>query len=191
MLRAAVVAFGLIAASAQPLAAQQAPAAQPEDQQQVRVIPSPVLVVDIERVYAESEFGRRIESDYQNAGLLLSSENDAFLAELEAEERNIADRRDDMTVEEFRAEAEAFDIKVQDIRAQQDELVETLEARRLAGQTAFETQLRPILGQLMIDNRGVVLLEKEAAYLFVTNIDITDQAIAAVNAALGDGASDP
>ena len=191
MLRAAAVAFGLIAASAQPFAAQQAPAASPEDQQQVRVIPSPVLVVDIERVYAESEFGRRIESDYQNAGLLLSSENDAFLAELEAEERNIADRRDDMTVEEFRAEAEAFDIKVQDIRAQQDELVETLEARRLAGQTAFETQLRPILGQLMIDNRGVVLLEKEAAYLFVTNIDITDQAIAAVNAALGDGASDP
>jgi len=158
---------------------------------QVRVFPSPVLVVDLDRLYAESDFGRRIEAEYESAGLALEADNAAFQSELEAEESSIAERRDEMTVEEFRAEAEAFDIKVQEIRAQQDARVEALERARSAGQADFQERARPVLGQIMIDNRGVVLLEHTEVYLFLTSIDITDQAIAAVNAVLGDGSSAP
>ena len=162
-----------------------------EQNPQIRVFPSPVLVVDLDRLYAESDFGRRVEQEYETAGLALEAENAAFQAELEAEERSIADRRDEMTAEEFRAEAAAFDIKVQQIRAQQDARVAALEAARLTGQTDFQERARPVLGQIMIDNRGVILLEHSDAYLFLTSIDITDQAIAAVNAVLGDGTSEP
>ena len=194
-MRGALIAV-LFSLWAVPVGAQEATPAQEvnpveEDQPQIRLFPSPVLVFNRSRLYAESEFGQRIETQYDTAGRALEAENAAFQAELEAEERSIAERRESMTVEEFRAEAEAFDIKVQQIRAQQDARVDALEAARLAGQEEFYARSRPILGQLMIDNRAVVLLEDSDAYLFLTSIDITDQAIAAVNALLGDGTDPP
>lgn len=160
-----------------------------DPQGQLRVIPSPVLIVDLERLYIESAFGQRVEADYATAGAALEADTRATQAELEAEERSLADQRPDMEIEAFRQAAEAFDLKVEGIRAEYDAREAEVQAARTEAVEEFRSLVRPLLGQIMVDNRSLVMLEAGDAYLYVTAIDVTDQAIALSDEVLGDGAA--
>lgn len=153
----------------------------------VRVIPSPVLIVDLDRLYVESAFGQRVEAEYAAAGEVLEADSQATQAELEAEERMLAEQRPDMEMDAFREAAEAFDLKVEGIRAEYDARETAVQAARSEAIDDFRSRVRPLLGQIMIDNRSLVMLEAEDAYLFVTAIDITDQAIRLSDQVLGNG----
>lgn len=148
---------------------------------------SPVLTIDSERLFQDSAFGQRVTQDIVAATEALAAENRRIEAALTQEERSLTERRPEMEVDAFREEAEAFDARVQEIRRQQDAKEAALQDQLTVGREEFLNAAQPILGQLMLDRGGAVILDRRGVFLAVGLVDITDAAIAAIDAAIGDG----
>ena len=143
---------------------------------------SPILTIDVDRLLAETDFGQRLGEDLNQQREALAAENRRIEAELTAEERGLTERRPSMEVEAFRAEAEAFDAKVQSIRTEQDAKEQALTHSVEQGRTEFLNAVTPVLAGLMIDSGAAVILQRRDVFLSASLVDITDEAIAAINA---------
>jgi Skp family chaperone for outer membrane proteins len=179
-----IVAAVLLVAA--PLAAQQADGLAPTG-----VVQSPILTIDPDRLFAETQFGRRVTADVNRAAAALDQENSRIETQLTAEEQSLTARRPEMAIEAFQVEAEGFDARVQTIRAEQDAKERALTQAVTDGRNRFLEAATPILVQIMIDSGAAVILDRRSVFLGVGAVDITDTAIAAIDAALGDGAAAP
>jgi len=176
-LRAALAALVL---AATPVLAQEPPLAMGQAQ-------SAVLTIDTERLFADSLFGRRVADDYRAATEALAAENRRIEAELTAEEQALTDRRPAMDPDAFRAEADAFDARVQAIRGEQDAKERALQDRLTAGRDAFLAAAAPVLGDLMRGAGASVILDRRSVFLALGAVDVTEEAIATIDAAIGTG----
>ena len=147
-----------------------------------------ILTVDIDRLFAQSQFGQRISETYNAGRLALNAENRRIADALRSEELALAAQRPEMDATVFRTEAEAFDEKAQGIRRAQDAKEVALEETLSRGRTQFLDVSRPILGQLMVDRGAFAILDRRSVLLSLGSIDITDDAIQSIDDALGDGA---
>jgi Skp family chaperone for outer membrane proteins len=150
-------------------------------------VQSAVLTIDFERVFVESAYGRRVAADLGAQSEQLAAENRRIEADLVAEEQSLTARRPTMTPEAFRAEAEAFDAKVQGIRAAQDAKEISLQTALDDARAAFLRAATPLLGQIMQESGAAVILDGRAVFLSTGAVDVTDRAIATIDAAIGDG----
>ncbi len=150
-------------------------------------VQSPILTIDVDRLLAETRFGQRISEDLRRRSDALADENERLREQLTTEERALTTRRPTMEVEAFRAEAEAFDTRVQSIRAEQDAKQRQLEEAVARGREEFLNTASPVLARLIIDSSAAVILERRDVFLSVGLVDITDEAIAAIDAQLGEG----
>jgi Skp family chaperone for outer membrane proteins len=169
----------------------QAAPAQDQAELPVGQLRSPVLIIDTERVFSESQFGLRVAADVQRDSEALVAENRRIEAALTEEERGLTLRRPSMAVADFRAEADAFDERVQGIRQAQDAKQRALQDGIVTGRDQFLQAATPILGQIMQDSGAAVILDRRSVFLGIGTIDITDQAIARINAEIGDGSDLP
>jgi Skp family chaperone for outer membrane proteins len=147
-----------------------------------------ILTVDIDRLFSQSQFGQRVAQSYAEEREALTMENSRIAAALREEELALATQRADMAPSVFRTEAEAFDEKAQSIRRAQDAKVRALEDTLVQGRDQFLEVTRPILGQLMVDRGAFAILDRRSVLLSLGSIDVTDDAIARIDAAIGDGA---
>lgn len=145
---------------------------------------SPVLTLDQDRLFAESAFGRASLERDRAAAAELEAENSQIEAELIAEEQDLTTRRAELSAEEFTALATAFDEKVERIRNEQDGKARDLGRAREEARQAFLRAIVPVLGELLSEQGAVVILDKSSVILSRTAIDITDEAIAKVDAVL-------
>ncbi|MGX9855580.1 OmpH family outer membrane protein [Limimaricola variabilis] len=146
-----------------------------------------VLVLDTERLFTESLFGRRLADDLQAKTEALIEENRRIEAELTAEEQDLTRRRPSMAPADFRAEADAFDARVQEIRRERDAKERALQQEAATGRETFLAASGQALGQLMLSRGAAVILDRRTVFLSTGAVDITDAAIAAVDEAIGDG----
>ena len=151
------------------------------------VVQSLILTVAPEALYAQSDFGQRIAREIEEESLAIAAENRQIEAELTAEERELTELRDTLAPTEFRARAETFDEKVQRLRREQDEKARAVGTRNEEARRALLTAAQPILLQLMAESGAVAVLDRRAVLLSVDSVDITEQAIARVNAEFGAG----
>ena len=151
---------------------------------------SPILTIDQDRLFAESAFGARVRQELNEASAALAAENRTIEAELIAEEQELTDRRAELPAEEFRALADAFDEKVQTIRREQDEKGRLLNQKQDASRVMFFNAARPILENLMREAGAAVILERSTVFLSANISDVTDLAIARIDAILGEGPED-
>ncbi len=149
--------------------------------------PPSVLVVNLERVFAESMFGQRVRADLGAAQTALIAENEEIQAALQSEERSLAERRPTMDVDVFRAEADAFDARVQEIRREQDAKENALQQVLDAGRAEFRAAVEPVIVRLMVDRGGTVVLFHTSVYVAAASVDITTESIAALDIAVGGG----
>lgn len=149
--------------------------------------PAPVLVIDPERVYGESARGIAIRQELDAAAAAVQAENDRIVRDLIAEEQDLAARRPDMDPAVFRAEAEAFDQKAQDIRRARDAKERDLTREANEARAKFFDELRPIVGQLLIDRGGVAVLDSRSVYLVLRSADVTLDVIEVLNAMDAEG----
>lgn len=175
---AALVTVGTLAAA--PAMAQDGPS-----------IRSPVLTLDQDRLFAQSDFGRRLEADLQADGLILEAENRQIEAALEAEEKDLTERRPTMDPAQFRALADQFDERVQRIRNEQAAKARALGERTEAAQRAFLETARPVLEQFMLDSGAVVIIDPRSVVMSRAAIDVTEEVTRRVNAIIGDGSAEP
>jgi Skp family chaperone for outer membrane proteins len=148
---------------------------------------APLVVIDPERLFRESAFGRASAARITAEQAALVAENRRFDAALEAEERDLTDRRATLPAEEFRALAAAFDRKAEGIRSAQAEKDRAIVESQQADQQRFLQVAAPELARMMADVGAVAMLDKQLVFLSFDSIDVTDSAIARVDAALGDG----
>jgi len=146
--------------------------------QTTEATPEGIFVINADRLFAESEIGQSIREDFQARRLELQAENERIIEELVAEEQDLAARRPDMDIEEFRLEAEAFDRKAIEIRAARDAKERSISEAAEAAQARFNEQVREVAGQVMIERGGKVILDSRSVYLALRSIDITDAVIA-------------
>lgn len=152
---------------------------------------APVLMLDQGRLFAESRFGRALQADLDAEAAALLTESRRIDAALEEEERSLTARRSAMSPEEFRAAADDFDRRVEELRGAQEAKSRALTRRRDEDRQRFFQAAVPVLGQMMAEAGALVLLDKESVILSFEGIDLTDAAIARMDALLGDGKALP
>ncbi|MBK1635078.1 OmpH family outer membrane protein [Rhodovulum adriaticum] len=152
---------------------------------------SPVLVLDRERLFAESQAGQAVLAQAEAERAELAAENRRIEAELTEEERALTEQRPILPPEEFRALAQAFDEKVVAIRRAQDKKGLELTQRRERLQQEFYRDALPIIAGLVRDSGAVLVMDRSAALLVADQIDITDAAIAQIDAQLDDDQTPP
>ncbi|MCU0827834.1 MAG: OmpH family outer membrane protein [Tabrizicola sp.] len=141
-----------------------------------------VLVLDQDRLFAESQFGRASLERQQEAAEALEAENSRIEAELAAEEQDLTDKRPQLAAEEFSALARAFDEKVEQIRTDQDAKVRALvDARDADRRTFLSTLLPPVMAEILDTTGAVAILNKADVLVSARAIDVTDEAIARVD----------
>ncbi|GHC58462.1 OmpH family outer membrane protein [Neogemmobacter tilapiae] len=150
-----------------------------------------VLTVDMDRLLRETAIGKAAALRLENETKALQTENRRIDAELEAEEKALTARRSSLPAEDFRTLAEAFDAKVEKLRGEQDAKGRSLtEAREVERQKILEAAV-PVLADLLAQKGGDVILDKNTVILSFDRNDVTDAAILAIDAALGDGSGAP
>lgn len=178
-----------------PAAAQEAPSLPPGRAEAGAPEAGRLLVIDRDRVLAESKRGKALLAELDADGLVLAEENREIEARLRDEERALTERRPEMDPAAFRAEAEAFDARVQEIRDTQDAKRRDLLARRESLQDRFWEGALPVLARILQEQGAVVVLDRDTVFLSSDIADITAEAIARIDAASptdpGEGARDP
>ncbi|MFA3915460.1 OmpH family outer membrane protein [Ruegeria hyattellae] len=147
-----------------------------------------ILTISADRLFADSNFGQRVLSELEAEGIVLSAENERIIAELSREEESLTERRATTDPQAFRALADAFDKKVEEHRANQKAKLDALTLNREKARAVFFEAVRPVLETLMRDTGAGVILERSDVFLSANATDITADAIARINEAIGDGA---
>jgi|TARA_R110002126_G_scaffold167330_2_gene315312 Skp family chaperone for outer membrane proteins len=151
------------------------------------LIQSPILTIDSDRVFNESAFGLRVASEIDAESAKLSAENRKIEKDLETEEERLTALRKTMNAEAFRALANAFDEKVQQTRLTQAAKSRALNDLVDQEREVFLDAASPVLEKLMRDTGAAVILERRSVFVSANAIDITNQAIARLNASVGSG----
>lgn len=146
-----------------------------------------VLILDSERLFVETLYGRKIAEDLAAQAAELQAENDRIVEQLTEEERSLTLRRPEMTPEAFRIAAEAFDAKVQDVRRVRDAKNLELQQSSAENRARFEERVRGIVANIMLERGAALVLEQRTVILSIRAANITEDAIARIDATLGDG----
>ena len=155
--------------------------------QEVGTLAFPVLTLDQERLFDGSRVAERVVAETERRTAELTAENRRIESQLVAEELDLTERRPNLPVEEFRALADAFDAKVQDIRAAQDAKLRELQRLRDEERQNFLRRITPVLAEIVRERGAALVLDRRSVLLSADAIDITDEAIARINDVLGDG----
>lgn len=152
-------------------------------QQDIR---SSVLVLDQDRLFSESTFGVELNRALEEASRQLARENRQIEADLVEQERALTEARPTMTPEAFREAADAFDTQVSRFREEQDAKSQQLVAESDRQRQRFLELVLPVLGGLLSEYGAYVFLDQRQVFLSDDRINVTDEAIARVNAALAE-----
>ncbi|WP_417587473.1 OmpH family outer membrane protein [Pararhodobacter oceanensis] len=139
-------------------------------------------VLDQDRLLTGSILGQQLQERLRDAERELEAENNALAEQLATEESELTALRPTLSPEEFRTRADAFDRRVEEIRAERERLNQQLARRYEADVQAFFATALPVLDQLMMDEGLNALLRPDILILGAEWLDITDQAIERLDA---------
>jgi Skp family chaperone for outer membrane proteins len=152
---------------------------------------APILTLDQNRFFLESDFGRTVVDRERMATAELDQENKRIEAELVAEEKALTEQRETLSSEEFSARAAAFDEKVVRIRGEQDAKSRVLVEKRDDERKEFLRLAVPVLDEILEERKATAILDQGMVIRSLSAVDITDEAIAKLNAAVADGKAAP
>ena len=192
-MRRALIPLVMMLAGVTPGLAQQAPVAEPQTNTPAPArggVISPVLTIDSERLFHDSAFGQRVTREIEVESEQLATENREIEAALEAEERDLTEKRSQMKPAQFRLLADAFDEKVQRTRAEQAAKNRALSEALDLERERFLSAAAPVLEQLMRNSDAAVILERRRVFVSSSVIEVTDESIALLDEAIGTGLTD-
>ncbi len=145
---------------------------------------SELFTVDMTKLLRSSEFGKNIIAANNIARKKLQSENEELEKKLLLEEKELSELRKTLSVEEFRPKALEFDKRVSIIRAEQAKKEEILNKKVRKEESDFFKRIYPLLYEILIERGGLILVDQRNIILWDNSVDITDDAIQAINQAL-------
>ncbi|MEQ8368219.1 MAG: OmpH family outer membrane protein [Roseicyclus sp.] len=159
------------------------------------IAPSPVtasiVVLNQERLLSQSLYGQRIQRELEAAGAMLRAENRDIEVRLSDEELRLTELRRTLPIDEFRPMAEEFDDRVEGIRAAQEAKGRALQQQSEAAQARFFEIAFPILLEIVSGRGAAVLMDSRAVLLSADGVDITAEALARIDAEIGEGGPEP
>ncbi len=150
-----------------------------------------IRTIDDERLFRQSLFGRRVADEIGRASRALEAENDRLLEELTAQEAELTEQRAEMSVEEFRAAATAFDAFAEEARRSQAEKRQRLTQFEEAERRRFFASSEAVLQRVLEQVGGDILIDARAVIIARPGLDMTDAAIAGMDDEIGDGGAPP
>ncbi|NND17788.1 MAG: OmpH family outer membrane protein [Silicimonas sp.] len=145
-------------------------------------IQSPILVIDQDRLFSETQLGTEALRALEARERTLATENQTIETELIERERELTELRPTMTPDEFRGLADEFDTRVETIREEQDEKARELTRAREDARQDFFQNVAGIISEIVREKGAVAVIDRRAVFLSANSIDITDEAIRRVNA---------
>ena len=146
---------------------------------------SNMFTVDMTKLLRSSEFGKNIIAANNIARTKLQNENEELEKKLLLEEKELSELRKTLSIEEFRPIALEFDKRVTVIRAEQGNKEELLNKKARKEESDFFKRIYPLLYEILIERGGLILIDQRNIILWDNSVDITDDAIQAINHALG------
>lgn len=146
---------------------------------------SPVLVLRSGDLFEKSAFGRASRARFEAESQALLAENREIEQALEAEELALTEQRATLPADEFRKLAEAFDAKVEEIRTARDAKSRDITRAFEEDRKRLLQDALPVLAEIMTDFGAAVILEQSQVIVNLDTIDVTDRAIALIDAAVG------
>lgn len=150
-----------------------------------------ILILNQERLFAQSLYGQRIQRELEEASSRLAAENRRIEAELAREELELTELRPTMEAAEFRVLADEFDTRVETIRAEREAEARALTQQADSAQAQFFERVAPILLDIVQERNAAVLMDSRSVLLSAEGVDVTEEAIAAIDATLGEGGDAP
>jgi len=147
----------------------------------------PVLTIERERLFTETQFGQNLSAAIAARGRRLSAENRQIEQELADEESELTKLRKTLDPEEFRVLADEFDIKVTKARSEQDTKARGLSQLTDQVERSFLFTIAPAIEVLMREKGASVILDRRAVFVSADASDITQEAIGRIDSALGKG----
>ncbi len=150
-----------------------------------------ILTIESDSIFAQSAFGQRVARESEAEAAVLAAENRKIEAELTAEEKELTEQRSEMEPDLFRQLADTFDEKVQTFRRTQDTKVRVLNQKEENERRAFWQAAAPVLEQILRDSGATIIIDQRTVFFSDRAIDITSEAIRRIDAAIGEGESQP
>ena len=133
-----------------------------------------ILVVDLDRAYEPSLFGKSMRAQFREDNQDVAAENTLLLNALKDEELQLTEDRATLSAEEFAAAAAAFDTKVQEIRSARLEKIRQVDEQFKNLKPLFFSRIEPFFDLVMREFNATVILEKRSVLRSIEGIDITD-----------------
>ena len=144
-------------------------------------IPPPILTIDQDRLFTETRPGLDISAEFEEKAAALALENNRIETELTEEELELTELRATLPADEFKALADEFDIKVQRIRAEQDQKARALNDAGDEARQSFFNDIAVHISDIVRERGALVVLDRRDVFLSADRIDITDELIDRVN----------
>lgn len=133
-----------------------------------------ILVVDLDRAYEISIFGKSMREQFRKDNQDVAAENTLILNALKDEELQLTEDRATLSAEDFSAAAAAFDAKVQKIRSARLEKIRQVDEQFKGLKPQFFKRIEPFFDLIMQQFNATVILEKSSILRSIEGIDITE-----------------
>lgn len=150
-----------------------------------------LLTLDPVALYEGSVWFRRVQDTLGRESAALSAENDRLAVDLAQQERELTDHRTEMTPEDFRAKATAFDARVVEVRRTQEDKAMRLNALAEAERKAFFRTAMPVFAKVMADHAAVAILDRQSVFISAEAIDVTEELRRRIDDEVGEGEAQP
>lgn len=151
----------------------------------------PFVTLDDARLFADSAWGQALLRRLEAEQAALAAENREIEARLAEQEQALTARRPDLAPAEFRALADGFNAEVETWRTTQKGKEQAVYQRHEAARLRFRDVANQVLAQLMAERGALAIIAEEAIVLGFREIDITGDAVARLDALVGDGSGLP
>ncbi|MEM9642306.1 MAG: OmpH family outer membrane protein [Pseudomonadota bacterium] len=142
----------------------------------------PFLVLEQDRLLADSLLGKAIQAGNEAAADSLRREGQSLDRQFEEEERQLTAQREVLTPDEFRVLADAFDEKVVATRQAQEERAAVLNREAEARQRDFFRRVGPILLEILEETGASAVIEQRGLLVSKQDLNITDEVIKRLDA---------
>lgn len=151
----------------------------------------PFVTLDQARLFNQSRYGARLAAELGERQAGLAAENRRIEAELADKEKALTERRAKLSAEDFRRFADDFNAEVERHRAEQAAKEREIYQIHERNRALFQDLANQAMAGLLRERGALAIIAEEAIVMGFLELDITEDAIARLDALVGDGAHLP
>jgi|CXWL01.1.fsa_nt_gi Skp family chaperone for outer membrane proteins len=146
-----------------------------------------VIVIDYQRIVESTDVGRHMTTQLTQIGQQMQAELGPDAQSIQTEQQSLAQAAQGMTPEQVRRNAslnsrvEAFEQRVEQFRARQQSLARDMEYTRQMTLNDFNTQITPIVREVMEARGAGIVMEAQGVNLMQPNVNATDDVVQRLN----------